>query len=141
MRKLCILFAAAAVAATPASARPPREQSPAPADLLAGLGFDLSDEKAVAAAAAYPLGSLQNPIRVGGPQGERAYLSRLRCADGSAPAIGARGSGGVGAFGSITGAFPLDCGGAGPGKMRVVMDMYHSEHREERAPPGLRIAL
>ena len=38
----------------------------------------------VAAAEAHPLGSLENPVRVGGPDGERAYLARLRCTNGSA---------------------------------------------------------
>ena len=37
----------------------------------------------VAAADAHPLGTLENPVRVGGPDGERAYLARLRCADGA----------------------------------------------------------
>jgi hypothetical protein len=141
MRKLRALFAAAAAAAAvaaaaPASAKPPREQSPAPRDLLAGLDFDLSDARAVAAAEAHPLGSLQNPVRVGGPEGERAYLARLRCADGSAPRIGSRGPAGVGAYGSIVSAYRIDCGAAAPGAAQVVMDMYHSEHAERRAPAG-----
>lgn len=140
MRKTCILIALAAFSAAPAAAKPPREQSPAPADLLAGLGFEAEDEAALAAARAHPLGSLRNPVRVGGPEGERAYLARLRCADGSAPRIGAKGSAGVGAFGSIVGRFPLDCGAAAPGRAELVMDMYHSEHREEQAPPGFQIA-
>ena len=40
----------------------------------------------VAAAEAHPLGTADNPVRVGGPDGEHAYLARLRCADGAAPA-------------------------------------------------------
>jgi hypothetical protein len=138
MRKSWILFAAA-IAAAPAFAKPPREQSPAPADLLAGLGFEASDAAAIAAAEAHPLGTLQNPVRVGGPDGERAYLSRLRCGDGSSPTIGPKGSAGVGAFGSLVDAYPVDCGTAAPGKISVVMDMYHSEHREQRAPQGLTV--
>jgi hypothetical protein len=137
MRKSFILFAA--IVAAPALAKPPRAQSPVPADLLAGLGFEASDAQAVAAAEAHPLGSLQNPVRVGGPEGERAYLARLRCGDGSSPSIGTKGSAGIGAFGSLVDAYPLDCGAAAPGKISLVMDMYHSEHREERAPPGLRL--
>jgi hypothetical protein len=140
MRKACILIAAAALVAAPAAAKPPREESPVPQDLLAGLGFGADDQAAIAAARAHPLGSLQNPVRVGGPEGERAYLGRLRCADGSAPRIGAKGSGGVGAFGSIVDSFPLDCGAAAPGKTSLVMDMYHSEHREDHAPPGFQLA-
>lgn len=140
MRKLCVLFAAAAITAAPAFAKPPREELPAPIDLFAEIDSGISDEAAIVAAAVHPLGTLQNPVRVGGPEGERAYLSRLRCADGSTPMIGRRGSAGVGAFGSITAAYDLDCGRAAPGKLEVVMDMYHSEHRESRAPSGLTVA-
>lgn len=140
MRKACFLIAAAAIAATAASAKPPREQSPTPINLFAEIGAGVSDDAAVMAAAAHPLGTLKNPVRVGGPKGERAYLARLRCADGSAPQVGARASAGVGAFGSVTNAYALDCGGAAPGKIDVVMDLYHDEHAENRAPDGLTIA-
>jgi hypothetical protein len=140
MRKAFFLLAAAAVVATPASARPPREQSPTPINLFAEIGAGVSDDAAVMAAAAHPLGTLSNPVRVGGPAGERTYLARLRCADGSAPQVGARAAGGVGAFGSVTAAYALDCGIAAPGKIEVVMDMYHDEHAENRAPDGLTIA-
>jgi hypothetical protein len=113
-----------------------------PEQLLEELGPDGSDaelERAVAAAAAHPLGSLQNPVRVGGPQGERAYIARLRCGDGSRPKVGERSDGGVGAFGTIVDLYPLDCGAAAPGRFGLVMDMYHAEHREERAPAGFTI--
>lgn len=102
-------------------------------------GEDESDP-AIAAANAHPLGSSENPVRVGGPEGERAYIARLRCADGSQPKVGQRGSQGIGAFGSIVDGYPLDCGGAAPGRTMLVMDMYHSEHVEERAPPGFTLA-
>jgi hypothetical protein len=140
MHKAYFLFAAAAVAATPVSARPPREQSPTPVNLFAEIGTGVSDDAAIMAAAAHPLGTLNNPVRVGGPEGERTYLARLRCADGSAPQVGARASAGVGAFGSVTAAYALDCGAAAPGKINVVMDMYHDEHDEKHAPDGLTIA-
>jgi hypothetical protein len=140
MRNFPMLIAAVAVVAAPAFAKPPREELPVPADLFAELSSDPFDEQAITAAAAYPLGTVQNPVRVGGPEGERAYLARLRCADGSAPMIGRRGSAGVGAFGSITASYDLDCGNVAPGKLELVMDMYHSEHREGRAPAGLTIS-
>jgi hypothetical protein len=113
-----------------------------PEDLLAQMGLGVSDaelERAVAAAAAHPLGTAANPVRVGGPEGERAYVARLRCADGSRPKIGRRGNGGVGAFGTIVDLYPLDCGAGAPGKADLIMDMYHAEHREDRAPAGFRI--
>lgn len=136
------LLAIAAIVAAPALAQPPREQSPASPELLDQIGQGSSDAelaRAIAAAAAYPLGTAENPVRVGGPEGERAYLARLRCADGSGPRVGARGSAGIGAFGTIVDAYPLDCGSAAPGQARIVMDMYHAEHREDRAPAGFRI--
>lgn len=121
-------------------AMPPVGQRTAnPDSLLAEMGLapDQDDlAAAIAAAAAHPLGSLQNPVRVGGPDGERAYIARLRCGDGSAPRVGQRGSMGEGAFGSIVDGYPLDCGAAAPGRTTLVMDMYHEEHREDRAPAG-----
>src|SRR3546814_2250925 len=98
------VFAAAAavfLASASSQATPPREQSPASQDILSRIGSGNSDaelEAAAAAANTHPLGTLQNPVRVGGPDGEQAYIARLRCADGSTPAIGAKAPGGVGAF-------------------------------------------
>jgi len=91
----------------------------------------------VAAADAFPLGTLENPIRVGGPEGERAYLGHLRCADGAAPRVGARREAGIGAFGSVAAAYEVGCG-AGAG--RIVFDMYHAEHVETRAPAGFTLS-
>jgi hypothetical protein len=116
MRKVLIL---SVLLAGPALAQPPRQQSPAPREMLESLGSGNSDEAiaaAIAAAAAHPLGSLQNPVRVAGPDGERAYLARLRCADGKAPAIGRAAPAGVGAYGTLVDAYPLDCGAAAPGQ-------------------------
>lgn len=110
-----------------------------PEDILAELGDGSSDAelaRAAAAASAYPVGSVENPVRVGGPEGRRAYVARLRCADGSAPIVGAGTSAGVGAFGSVVERFALDCGTAAPGKAVLVVDIYHAEHRENRAPAG-----
>ena len=134
---------AAALTASAASAQPPREESPAPRALLEGIGSGNSDaalEQAIAAAGAHPLGTLENPIRVAGPEGERAYLARLRCADGRAPAIGTKTAAGVGAYGSLVDAWPVDCGAAAPGKVSLVLDKYHEEHPEQAAPTGFTIA-
>lgn len=103
------------------------EQSAARADPLAEI------EAQAAAAARHPFGTAQNPVRVGGPVGERAYLARLRCADGTPPGIGARSDAGIGAYGSVVAAYALTCGTS---SAQVVMDMYHEEHREQRAPAG-----
>ncbi|MFN3388693.1 MAG: hypothetical protein ACK40O_07145 [Allosphingosinicella sp.] len=138
-----IFIAMAAAAASPASAGDKLgARTASPEQLLAELGLGVSDaelERAVAAAAAHPLGTRENPVRVGGPEGERAYIARLRCADGSKPQIGPRGSTGVGAFGTIVDAYPIDCGAAAPGRTELIMDMYHAEHREDRAPAGFLI--
>ncbi|HYE26630.1 MAG TPA: hypothetical protein VEA61_00105 [Allosphingosinicella sp.] len=138
MRFFPILFAAV-LAAAPAAAQKlgARTASPqqvlgemAPADPLAEA------ERIAAAAAAHPLGTLENPVRVGGPHGARAYIARLRCADGSRPRIGARGSGGVGPYGTLTELYPLDCGASAPGRVALAFDFYHEEHVEVRAPAG-----
>ena len=145
MRKFpFIIIGIAALVAAPAAAFQPKvgERTVPPEELLRQLGVGVSDEEmdsAVAAAAAHPLGSMENPVRVGGPEGQQAYIARLRCANGSSPRVGQRASAGVGAFGTIVDVFPLDCGAAAPGKVRLVMDMYHAEHREDRAPAGFTI--
>jgi hypothetical protein len=87
----------------------------------------------IAAADAHPLGTVENPVRVGGPEGEHAYLGRLRCPDGTVPRVGGRSDAGVGAFGSRVSAYALTCGAA---SARIVFDMYHEEHVETRAPAG-----
>lgn len=136
------LLLAAALLAVPAAAQPPREQSPAPREMLAAVGAGNSDQAladAITAAAMHPLGTVQNPIRVAGPEGERAYLARLRCADGRAPGIGVRTAAGVGAFGSLVDSYALDCGAAAPGRVGLVLDKYHEENPERRAPAGFRI--
>ncbi len=126
--------------AAPASVAPAQELGarvrPAEA-MIPGLAPGQDDlDEAIAAAERHPLGTLQNPIRVGGPTGERAYLARLRCPDRSVPRIGARADAGTGAFGSVTGGYALTCGSS---ELRIVFDMYHEEHAEDRAPDGLMI--
>ena len=135
---------AAALAAAPAAAADGRigARTVSPEQLLSELGQSGDEaelERAVAEAAKHPLGTAENPVRVGGPQGERAYIARLHCADGSRPRVGQRANGGVGAFGSIVDLYPLDCGAVTPGRFNHVMDMYHEEHRETQAPAGFGI--
>jgi hypothetical protein len=90
----------------------------------------------VAAANAYPLGTIENPVRVGGPDGERTYLARLSCADGTPLRIGTRSEAGQGGFGTIAIAYGVACGGT---TRRIVFDIYHQEHVENRAPAGFNI--
>jgi hypothetical protein len=138
MRIPLVLLALCAAAPVAAQSGQPqlgaRTQSP---EQMAGAMSRLSPEEEMrqlaAAADAYPLGTLENPVRVGGPEGEHAYLGRLRCADGTQPRVGARREGGVGAFGSVVGAYELTCGTQ---TSRVLFDMYQEEHVETRAPAG-----
>lgn len=142
MRRLPFLLIAltAAAQAPAAPAGKPGARTVPPERLLAEASdADAELERAIAAAAAHPLGSLANPVRVGGPEGARTYLARLRCADGSAPRAAPSRAGGVGAYGTVVELYPLDCGGAAPGRFDLIVDHYHEEHREDRAPAGLRI--
>src|SRR4051812_25012871 len=96
MRRLVFSFVIAALA-TPAAAAPKIGQRTAAPGQVAPARLDPEAEirDAIAAADAQPLGSLDNPVRAAGPDGERAYLARLRCADGKIPDIIPLGRGGV----------------------------------------------
>ena len=139
----CLLFPLLILAGAPVSAQPPRVQSPAPREVLAAVGegnTDAAIAQAIAAAGAHPLGTLANPVRVAGPEGERGYLARLRCSDGRAPRVGTRTAAGVGAYGTLVDSVPLDCGAAAPGRTSLVVDRYHEENPEVRAPAGFQVA-
>ncbi|HEX8467397.1 MAG TPA: hypothetical protein VF620_06305 [Allosphingosinicella sp.] len=137
--RILLTLAAAALLAAPASAQKLGARTSSPDQVLgqeAALDPIAEAEQIAAAAAAHPLGTERNPVRVGGPEGARAYIARLRCADGSRPKIGPRSSGGVGAYGTLTERYPLDCGGAAPGRVALAFDFYHEEHVETRPAPG-----
>jgi hypothetical protein len=133
-----------AMFAAPVAAAPKAGDRTAPPERMltemSAAAPDAEIEQLAAAAAIHPLGTLANPVRVGGPQGRVAYVGRLRCADGSRPLAGASGPGGVGAYGSIVDRIPLDCGKAAPGRFELIVDIYHEEHREDRAPAGFTLA-
>ena len=95
-------------------------------------------DAALAQAGEHHLGSRENPVRASMPAGERAYLARLRCADGLAPEYVRQGSLGIGPFGNIVDGYSVTC--AGKEMKTVVMDMYHSNFVEDRAVPGFTIA-
>ena len=134
-----ILILAAAAAAVPAAAQePPRlgQRTTSPEAMVAQMNQASPEDEMreqIAAAEAHPLGTAQNPIRVAGPQGERAYLARLRCPGGTVPRIGARGEGGVGGYGSVVSAYELSCGDR---VSRLLFDIYQEEYVETRAPAG-----
>ncbi len=122
--RLPILALALLLSAAPAVAQPGFGPPPVEVERRVERARDLS------------LGTAENPVRVGGPSGEHAYIARLRCADGSRPRVGQRHNDGVGAFGTIVDVWPLDCGDVAPGRFELVMDMYHPDHDETRAPAG-----
>ena len=143
MRTPLIALLVIAAAAAPASAQQPRlgARTTSPEAMVAQMNPASPEEemsRLIAAADAHPLGSQENPIRVAGPDGERAYLARLRCADGGAARIGARHEAGIGPYGSVVGAYDVACATAEGG--RIVFDMYEEEHQETRAPAGFTLA-
>jgi hypothetical protein len=88
----------------------------------------------------HPLGGPANPVRVHAPAGERAYLARLRCDDGTAPSFERRGSMKERSpFGFIMDTYNVTCSGHSP--VVVYMDMYHAKHVEKRAVPGFSLVV
>lgn len=87
----------------------------------------------------HPLGSQQNPVRADMPVGQRAYLNRLRCSDGNAPAYRRVGNFGVGVFGRIIDGYEVVCEGAEPEESMIFLDMYHPGHEETEAVSGFTI--
>ena len=96
-------------------------------------------DQAVAAAAAHPLGSRENPVRAAMPTGQRAYLRRLRCSNGEAPAFSRSGNYGIGVFGNIIDGYEVDCRAAAPRSRIIFMDMYHRGYSEDRPVSGFTI--
>lgn len=134
--RIPFLAAALILAAAPAAAQELGARTQSPEAMVAQLSPGSPEDEMrelIAAADAHPLGTIENPVRVGGPEGERAYLVHLRCPGGGALRIGARSEVGVGAFGSVVAAYDVGCGAD---TARIVFDMYHEEHRETRAPAG-----
>jgi len=85
-----------------------------------------------------PLGAERNPVRGRGPFGEREYLRRLRCSDGTAPTFERGGSVGEGGDEHILDVYSVLCPGAGRATS-VYMDMYHDDVRERRPIPGFTV--
>jgi hypothetical protein len=133
-----ILLAGLALAQT---ASPPVGQRTArPESMLSGIDAALGggeNDPAIVAAQAFPLGSPDNPVRVGGPEGAGNYIGRLRCGDGTRPQVGGPTDGGVGAFGSVVQRYVLQCPSSTPAS--ILVDIYHEEHVEDRAVPGFTI--
>lgn len=83
------------------------------------------------------LGSEKNPVRCAHPEGERAYLDRLRCESGKPPKYDRSGSVGEGPYDTILDRYIVTC----PGEKKehiVLMDMYH-DYVELLPVPGFSI--
>lgn len=91
------------------------------------------------AAAAATLGSEAKPVHADMPAGQRAYLRRLRCADGNAPTYQRAGNVGPGPDGHIVDLYEVLCADSEPGRSEIYMDMYHGGHVEDEAVPGFAI--
>jgi hypothetical protein len=138
LKPLIVLAVLASLAAAPAAAQRMPNQA---RDTMRTFGFRAPTgkklEKLIAKAEKHPLGARANPVRENMPEGEIAYLRRLRCADGTPPAFNRAGSVGAGVYGSIMDLYLVTCTGKAP--VEVHMDMYH-DGPETRTVPGFSLA-
>jgi hypothetical protein len=138
LKPLIVLAALASLAAAPAAAQ---HKSNEARDTMRALGVEAPTgkklEKLIAKAEKHPLGARANPVRENMPEGEIAYLRRLRCADGTPPAFKRTGNVGEGVYGSIIDLYLVTCTGKAP--VEVHMDMYH-DGPETRTVPGFTLA-
>lgn len=106
-------------------------------DMMSGGRFKgAALDAALKAAEKHPMGSEKNPVRADMPEGQRAYLQRLRCANGKPPNYQRAGNIGPGVFGSIVDLYEVRCDGSTPAEAEVYMDMYFPGHVEQRTVPG-----
>lgn len=137
MRRM--LIAAVAMMALTSGCATTRDEELTLTDVFGPAMSPADLERAIATAAAFPLGDEKNPVRVNMPQGEQAYLARLRCSDGAAPAFARDGSVGIGVYGKILDLYSVKCAAGTPASAAVYMDMYHRDHREQRPIAGFTI--
>jgi len=97
---------------------------------------DKEYRKLVKKAYKHPLGSRKNPVRADAPEGQREYLGRLRCTDGSTPDYRRSGNVGAGVYGYIIDVYVVDCGDVVPGQTEIYMDMYHGGYVEQEVVAG-----
>jgi hypothetical protein len=83
-----------------------------------------------------PLGSQENPVRCDMPDGERAYLDRLRCPDGSRVRYQRLGSFTSEASDNMLDGYRILCGER---ETTIYMDMYHPGHIENEPAEGFTI--
>lgn len=83
------------------------------------------------------LGSAKAPVRTSGIPGQRWYLGRLRCPDGTRPGWKRHGNVGVGVYGSIVDLYVVECSDGT--RHGIHLDAYHQGHFERRPVPGFTI--
>ena len=88
---------------------------------------------------AAPLGSEANPVRCAHPEGERAYLNRLRCPSGGPATYERAGSVGESPYETIMDRYEVKCP-EWPDAVSVYMDMYHEKRIENRPVPKFSIS-
>jgi hypothetical protein len=134
---LKLLVAAAMLGSTAAAAMERPNES---RDMMKAMGMKIMSgkklAKAIAKAEKSPLGSKANPVRENMPQGQRAYLARLRCPGGDKPEVSRKGNVGLGVYRNIVDLYSVTCPGSAP--VEVYMDMYH-DGPEDRPIPGFTI--
>ena len=140
-----VLLVAACAQQQPAT---PATDSAASAGRYGELGFlfkgrerlsDAEYDDQVAAASASPLGSAENPVRAKFNFGATLYLDRLRCSDGSLPAIKHnRGRPTPSPYNTIMTSYSAVCSSGTPAKAVVHVDPAH-DHVETAAVPGFTI--
>ena len=134
-----ILLAAALAACATEDDTSPASDDDVLVESLLGISRDAGDfEAQLEQASGFDLGSEQNPVRVDKPEGQRAYLERLNCADGSTPEYSRVGSFDIGPYGTVLDGYQLTCSGVDLDGV-VYMDMYHPGHIEAEAIPGFTI--
>ncbi len=121
MLSVCVLSVA------PALAEKPNRSRDGMREMARSMGSPVLEgkelEKAITDASAYPLGSKENPVRENMPEGQRAYLSKLRCEDGNAPQFLRAGNVGIGPYGFFVDRYQVTCKNKDP--VSIHIDMYH----------------
>lgn len=141
---MALLFSLAACANKPTTTekeskgREPTDAELAQVLMLLGQSQKVDTSKADK----FPLGSQENPVRVGGPEGQRNYLSRLVCDNNEqVSAYDRLGSSDIGPFGGVMDIYEVICDtDKGVVKHEVFLDMYHHTYTETRPAAGF-IAL
>lgn len=111
--------------------------NPKPTQPAGGKTEDSKEESSSNAKLSGALGTRTNPVRCDDPKGEREYLNRLRCPDGSRPQYSRIGSFGIGPYGNILDGYRVKCAAAA--EATIFMDMYHEGYFEKEAVPGFTI--